>query len=52
MTDTIRFKDCSKSLSTRFDPEAKARRRAEVFPEDCRKAYEMGARLAARALRA
>lgn len=51
-TDAFQFTDYSKYLSTRFDPEAKARRRAEVFPEDCRKAREMGARLAARALSA
>ena len=29
-----------------FDVEARAKRRAEQFPVDCRKAFEMGARLA------
>jgi multimeric flavodoxin WrbA len=51
-TDTPQFSDHSKYLCTLYDPEAKARRRAEVFPEDCRKASEMGARLAAQALSA
>jgi len=31
-------------VSDRFDPEKKAKRRREVFPEDCEKAYEMGVR--------
>jgi hypothetical protein len=29
-----------------FDPEKKARRRREVFPRDCEKAFAMGARMA------
>jgi len=29
-----------------FDPVHKAQRRKEVFPQDCQKAYELGARLA------
>jgi len=44
-TDTYQFEDYSKYVVTGFDPEAKAKRRQEVFPEDCRKAYEMGIRL-------
>ena len=44
--DTLQFDDYSKVVATRFDPEAKAERRRTVFPEDCRKAFEMGARLA------
>jgi multimeric flavodoxin WrbA len=44
--DTAQFDDYSKVVADRFDPEQKARRRAEVFPVDCRKAHEMGARLA------
>ena len=43
--DTLQFEDYSKYVATRFDPEAKAKRRREVFPQDCRKAYELGARL-------
>lgn len=45
--DTYQFDDYSKVLSTRFDPAAKARRREEIFPKDCEKAFEMGARFAA-----
>jgi multimeric flavodoxin WrbA len=45
-TDTYQFDDYSKYLSTAWDPEVKARRRRDVFPEDCRRAYELGARLA------
>lgn len=45
-TDTYQFDDYSKYVVTAFDIEAKARRRKEVFPQDCQKAYEMGVRLA------
>lgn len=44
-TDTYQFKDYSKYVSTCWDPAAKAKRRAEVFPQDCAKAWELGARL-------
>lgn len=47
ITDTYQFDDYSKYASSMFDPEKKWKRRQEVFPEDCRKAYELGARLAA-----
>ncbi len=40
--DTYQFKDYSKVVSDRFDPEKKAKRRDEVFPKDCEKAFEMG----------
>jgi multimeric flavodoxin WrbA len=46
-TDTYQFEDYSKYLSTAWDPDAKATRRRDVFPRDCERAYEMGARLAA-----
>jgi hypothetical protein len=42
--DTYQFKDYSKVVSDRFDPEKKAKRRKEVFPNDCEKAFEMGCR--------
>jgi len=42
--DTYQFEDYSKIVAPRFDPEKKARRRAEVFPADCQKAFDMGAR--------
>ncbi len=44
--DTLQFEDYSKVYAPGFDPQAKARRRAEVFPVDCQKAFDMGARLA------
>jgi multimeric flavodoxin WrbA len=44
--DTYQFEDYSKVVSDRFDPEKKAKGRKEVFPKDCHKAYEMGARFA------
>jgi len=44
-TDTYQFDDYSKYLSTAFDAEAKARRREEFFPQDCARAYNLGARL-------
>jgi multimeric flavodoxin WrbA len=45
-TDTYQFDDYSKYVAPGMDAEAKAKRRKEVFPEDCRKAFEMGARFA------
>ena len=44
--DTMQVDDYSKILATRFDPVKKAARRKDVFPEDCRKAFDMGVRLA------
>jgi multimeric flavodoxin WrbA len=44
-TDTLQFSDYSKYVSTAFDPDAKAKRRDEVFPLDCTRAYELGAKL-------
>ena len=43
--ETYQFDDYSKIASSMFDVEARAKRRQEVFPVDCRKAFEMGARL-------
>ena len=45
VTDTMQFDDYSKYVSSAFDPEAKARRHREVFPEECRKAFQLGKRL-------
>ena len=47
--DTYQFDDYSKVVSDRFDPEKKAKRRKEIFPIDCQKAFDMGARLAGKA---
>jgi multimeric flavodoxin WrbA len=44
-TDTYQFDDYSKYVAPGMDAEAKAKRRKEVFPVDCQKAYEMGVRL-------
>jgi multimeric flavodoxin WrbA len=44
--DTYQFKDYAKVVADRFDPEQKARRRQEIFPQDCEAALAMGARLA------
>ena len=44
--DTYQFKDYAKVVADCFDPEKKARRRQEVFPQDCEKAWALGARLA------
>jgi multimeric flavodoxin WrbA len=44
--DTLQFKDYTKVLATRFDAAHKALRRREIFPQDCQKAFELGARLA------
>lgn len=43
-TDTCQFEDYSKYVADRFDPEEKAKRRREIFPQDCQKAFEMGAK--------
>lgn len=44
-TDTLQFSDYSKYVSTAFDAAAKARRRLEVFPLDCARAFELGGKL-------
>lgn len=45
--DTLQLKDYSKTdwPWTMFDPEAKQKRHEEIFPKDCRKAFELGAEL-------
>lgn len=44
--DTYQFNDYAKVVADRFDPEKKAKRRKEIFPKDCEKAFDLGARLA------
>ncbi|MDF2636268.1 MAG: NADPH-dependent reductase [Pelosinus sp.] len=46
VTDTYQFNDYSKYVVTAFDPIKKAKRKEEVFPIDCKKAFDMGARFA------
>ena len=43
--DTYQFKDYSKVVADRFDPEEKAKSRKEKFPKDCENAFELGVRL-------
>jgi hypothetical protein len=45
VTDTYQFDDYSKYVNA-FNVEEKAKRRREVFPLDCEKAYDMGVRFA------
>jgi len=49
VTDTMQYDDYGKYESEKFDAEAKIRRHAEVFPEDCRRAFELGVRMASAA---
>ncbi len=48
VTDTYQFDDYSRYEVTSFSGEDKAKRRREVFPEDCKKAFQMGGRFAQR----
>ena len=45
VTDTYQFDDYSKYVSTAFNASEKLKRRKEVFPQDCNKAFELGKRL-------
>ncbi len=47
--DTYQFSDYSKVIMESMDPAKKAARRKEVFPEDCRRAFEFGRRIASKA---
>ena len=44
--DTLQYGDYDKYESGMFDKEAKAKRHAEVFPEDCSRAFALGVRMA------
>ncbi|MCU0599006.1 MAG: flavodoxin family protein [Desulfobacterales bacterium] len=44
--DTYQFPDYSKVVMAYMDPAQKAMRREKVFPDDCRKAVELGRRIA------
>jgi multimeric flavodoxin WrbA len=46
VTDTLQFDDYSKYVSSMFDADLKTKRRREVFPLDCQKAFDMGSRMA------
>lgn len=47
-TDTYQFDDYSQYVADIFDLKEKAKTREEVFSQDCKKAFEMGARLVKR----
>jgi multimeric flavodoxin WrbA len=47
-TDTLQYDDYAKYDSEAFDEKAKLKRHKEVFPEDCRKAFDLGVRMASR----
>ena len=47
-TDTLQYNNYEKYESEMFDTEAKVKRHAEVFPEDCKRAFELGVRMAGR----
>jgi multimeric flavodoxin WrbA len=44
--ETLQFKDYDKVVFSYFDPEERRKRRREVFPQDCRRTFELGVRLA------
>ncbi len=46
--DTYQFPDYSKVVMDSMDPAKKAARREQVFPEDCRKAFDFGRRIASK----
>lgn len=45
VTDTYQFDDYSRYVATAFNVSEKLKRRKEVFPQDCEKAFELGKRL-------
>lgn len=47
VTETRQFSDYGKYAASKFDGGARTRRNEEVFPEDCRRAFELGRRLVA-----
>jgi len=44
--ETLQFEDYDKMVFSYFDPEERRERRKRIFPQDCRRAFELGARLA------
>jgi len=46
VTDTYQFEDYSRYVSTLFNEDEKVKRREEIFPIDCQKAFELGKRIA------
>ena len=48
--NTYQFQDYSAMVADRFDVEQKEKRRREIFPIDCQKAYDMGVALTKKSL--
>jgi len=44
--ETLQFEDYNKIVFSYFDPERRKERRRTVFPLDCKRAFDLGARLA------
>ena len=44
-TDTLQYSDYDKYESEMFNKDDKLKRHAEVFPEDCKRAFDLGVRL-------
>ena len=44
--ETLQFEDYNKVVFSYFDPEERKERRKTVFPQDCKRAFELGVRLA------
>jgi len=44
--ETLQFEDYDKVVFSYIDPEERKKRRQEIFPQDCKRAYELGVRLA------
>lgn len=47
--ETLQFEDYDKVVFNYFDPEARKERRRTVFPEDCRKVFDLGVKMASTA---
>jgi len=43
--ETLQFEDYDKEVFSYFDPDEHKERRKTVFPQDCARAFELGARL-------
>lgn len=44
--ETLQFEDYDRVVFSYCDPEERRQRRREVFPQDCRRAYDLGVRIA------
>jgi hypothetical protein len=40
--ETLQFEDYNKVVFSYFDPEERQKRRREIFPQDCKRAFELG----------